>query len=189
MSLSSSDPLELPREKLPEASWFADEVHAHESSLKAYLRGSFPTVRDVDDLVQESYLRIWRARLAHPIHSTKSFLFQVARHLALDLVRRNRVSPVRPVPDPAALSVMDDRPGVAEAACTQDELHLLARAIQDLPPRCRAIMILRQIEGVSQKEIAVRLGISVLTVQTHVVNGLRRIEEFFRLHRATRLDE
>jgi RNA polymerase sigma-70 factor (ECF subfamily) len=189
MSLSSSEPLDLPRDKLPEARWFAEEVHAHDSSLKAYLRGSFPTVRDVEDVVQESYLRIWRARLVHPIHSTKSFLFQVARHLALDLVRRNRISPVQPVPDPAALCVMDDRPGVAETVCTQDELQLLARAIQDLPPRCRAIMILRQIEGVPQKEIAARLGISVLTVQTQVVNGLRRIEEFFRLNRATRWEK
>jgi RNA polymerase sigma-70 factor (ECF subfamily) len=94
MSVSPSNPLELPRDRVPEARWFADEVHRHELALKAYLRGSFPSVRDIDDVVQESYLRVWRARLAHPIHSTKSFLFQVARHLALDLVRRDRVSPI-----------------------------------------------------------------------------------------------
>jgi RNA polymerase sigma-70 factor (ECF subfamily) len=43
-------------------------------------------------------------------------------------------------------------------------------------------MILRQIEGVSQKEIAARLGLSELTVQTHVVHGLRRLEAYFRHH-------
>jgi RNA polymerase sigma-70 factor (ECF subfamily) len=69
---------------------------------------------------------------------------------------------------------------VVEAACTQDELKLLAQAIHALPARCREIMILRQIEGVPQKEIAARLGLSVLTVQVHVVNGLRRLETYFR---------
>src|SRR5438876_12279709 len=58
--------------------WFAAEVHAHERSLRAYLRGAFPSVRDVDDVVQESYVRVWKARLAHPIQSARSFLFQVA---------------------------------------------------------------------------------------------------------------
>jgi len=180
MSLSSPDPLQLPPGPASQARWFTEEVHAHDSSLKAYLRESFPSVRDMDDVVQESYLRIWKARLGQPIRSTKSFLFQVARNLALDLVRRDRVSPIESVPDLAGLTVVDERPGVAETACTQDELHVLAQAIHALPTRCRQVMVLRQIENLSQKEIAERLGLSVLTVQVHVVKGLRRIEAFFR---------
>jgi hypothetical protein len=49
------------------ARWFAEEVQPHEASLRAYMRGAFPMVRDVDDVVQESYLRVWRARAAQPI--------------------------------------------------------------------------------------------------------------------------
>jgi RNA polymerase sigma-70 factor (ECF subfamily) len=90
------------------------------------------------------------------------------------------------IPDLAALPVMDGRPGVAEVACTNDELVLLAQAIHALPARCREVMIMRQIEGASQKEIARRLGISELTVQTHVVQGLRRIEAFFGVLGAAR---
>jgi RNA polymerase sigma-70 factor (ECF subfamily) len=162
------------------ARWFKDEVQPHGAQLRSYLRGAFPTVRDVDDVVQESYLRVWRARLERPIRSAKSFLFQVARHCAIDLVRRERVSPEVALPDLAALSVLDDGPGVAEVACTREELALLAQALLALPPRCREVMLLRQIEGLPQKEIARRLGLSELTVQTHVVNGLRRVEEFMR---------
>jgi RNA polymerase sigma-70 factor (ECF subfamily) len=168
------------------ARWFRDEVHAHEGQLKSYLRGSFPAVRDVEDVVQESYVKIWRAKLARPITSTKSFLFQVARNLALDLIRREKISPEIACPDLSALSVLDDRPGVAEAACTQEELDLLARAIDALPDRCREVMILRQIKGLSQKEIAAQLGLSVFSVQTYVVRGLRRLEEYFRRHHVQR---
>ena len=100
------------------ARWFAAEVQPHEPALRGYLRGSFPAVRDVDDVVQESYLRMWRARAAQPIASARSFLFQVARRLALDTVRRERISPVAHVPNLAALPVAADGPGTADLACT-----------------------------------------------------------------------
>lgn len=164
--------------------WFAEEVTPHEPSLRAYLRGSFPSVHDVDDVVQESYLRVWRARLSAPVRSTKAFLFLVARHLAVDLVRRDRISPFDRRHDANILLVCDEGRDVAEAVCTRDEVALLARALHVLPARCREVMILRQIEGLSQKEIASRLGLSVLTVQVHVVKGLRRLEAFFRDHGA-----
>jgi RNA polymerase sigma-70 factor (ECF subfamily) len=156
--------------------WFADEVQPHEPQLKSYLKGSFPGVRDVDDVVQESLLRVWQARAARPIASAKSFLFSVARHLAIDLLRRRKIAPFEPLPDSEVWSVMDDRPDAAESACTREEIDLLVQALAELPPRCREVMLLRQIEGVPQKEIARRLGLSELTVQTHVVHGLRRLE-------------
>lgn len=169
-----------------QADWFLREVHPHDAQLKAYLRGSFPGVRDVDDVVQESYLRLWRARLTQPIRSAKSFLFQVARHLAIDTVRRRSISPEIPCPDPARLHLLDLRRRVADTACLHQELDLLARALEALPSRCREVMILRQIKGHSQKEIARALGLSELSVQTYVVRGLRRMEALMRKHHVRR---
>lgn len=54
-------------------------MHAHDEQLKSYLRLAFPTVRDVDDIVQESYLRTWRRQSSQPIRAAKAFLFTVAR--------------------------------------------------------------------------------------------------------------
>ena len=164
--------------------WFEREVHAHEAQLKSYLGSSYPLGRDVEDVVQEAYLRVWKVRLSRPIHSAKSFLFQVARHLAIDLLRRNRVSPLDSLPDFSTLSVLDDGHGVTEIACSREEIALLGRAFDALPGRCREVMIMRQVHGIPQREIARQLGLSELTVQTHVVNGLRRIEAF--MHRYAR---
>lgn len=162
------------------ARWFIDEVHAHDSSLRAYLRGSFPLVRDVDDVVQESYVRVWKARPAEPIRSARAFLFRVARHLALDWLRRDRSSPIDGVTDLADLRVLDNGPGVAESACVQEETALLLAAIDALPPRCREIVILRKLRGLPQKEIAARLGLSEQTVQVQIGRGVRKCEEFLR---------
>jgi RNA polymerase sigma-70 factor (ECF subfamily) len=160
--------------------WFADELHPHDSLLKAYLRRAYPSIRDVDDVVQESYLRVWKARAAHPIASAKAFLFQVARHLALDVTRRNRASPIKGVTDLAALSVLDPKPSADEIACSREEIELLAQAIHRLPARCREIVVLRKLKCMSQKEIAAQLGISEQTVQVQVLRGVKKITEYLR---------
>jgi RNA polymerase sigma-70 factor (ECF subfamily) len=162
------------------ARWFTDEVHPHDSSLKAYLRGAFPAVRDVDDVVQESYLRVWTARAAQPIRSAKAFLFTVARRLALDLVRRERRSPFVPVKDLEALFVSTDAPNAGELAATAGDVHLLAAAIDSLPARCREIFILCHLEGLPQRVVAERLGLSENTVAVQSARGLHRCEAFVR---------
>ena len=95
------------------------------------------------------------------------------------MLRRRETSRTEAVCDLAALPVLDHKPSAADAACQSEELWLLAQAIHALPARCREVMILRKIEGLSQKEIAVRLGIAEGTVQVHIGRGLRQLEDFF----------
>ncbi len=162
------------------ARWFAAEVHPHDAQLKAYLRSSFPAVRDIDDVVQESYLRIWRSRAVQPIHSAKAFLFKVARHVALNLVDRQRASPVMVVGDLAALPVLDSRPGVVETVSKNEKIRLLVLALATLPPRCREITILRKLKGVPQRDVAAQLGLSEKTVEEQVARGVKRCEDYLR---------
>lgn len=160
--------------------WFSENVHPHHSSLKAYVRSSFPHLRDVDDVVQESYLRLIKARATYPIRFGKAFLFTVARNVAINLLQRQRVSPVLPVADLASLAVIDEKADVPESACSKEEIALLADGIEALPARCREVFILRRIKGVSQKEIAAELGISEQTVQVQVQRGVKHCAEFLR---------
>ncbi len=160
--------------------WFSEEVHRHDASLKAYLHGSFPAVRDVDDVVQESYLRIWQARAIEPVRSARAFLFRIARNLALDLVRRERCSPVGMVADLAALPVPAESPSAASAASTNEKIALLATALLALPPIGRQVVMMRRLEGLSRAETAQQLGIAEKTVDEHLARGLRKLEEHLR---------
>lgn len=170
----------MPPHDTETARWFADEVQPHEPALRGYLRGSFPAVRDVDDVVQESYLRMWRARAAQPIQSARAFLFTVARRLALDLVRREAISPLRGVDDLTELPVAEERPGAVESIGERDKIRLLSEAVGSLPAKCREIVLLHKIQGLTQREVAARLGVAEKTVENQVALGVKRCEEFFR---------
>ena len=168
--------------------WFAEEVQPHEALLRNYLRGVFPAVRDVDDVVQESYLRILRARAAQPIASAKAFLFQVARRLALDRVRRERHDFVADFKD--ADQVLSPRSvTLDDPAANAERIRLLADAIERLPERCREVFILRKLNNVSQKETAARLGLSERTVEVQVSRGMRRCEAYLRQRGITGLND
>ncbi len=175
-------PLELTDWGNPVAAqdWFERQVHAHDAKLKAYLRGSFPAVHDVEDVVQESYLRIWRARARQPIESARAFLFQIARRVALDLVRKARNSPVDPMADVVHLRAAADAPDAVEAVSLQEKINLLAEALVALPPRSRQIVMLCKFDGRLRREVADELGISEKTVDEHLWRGIRRIEEYLR---------
>lgn len=163
-----------------QARWFADEVHAHDGQLRAYLRGSYPTVRDVDDVVQESYLRTWKARLTHPIASTKSFLFQVARNLAIDVVRKKLSSPADSLVDLDSLSVLEEGADAAATLSRQEKIDLLIAALATLPERTREIVFLRKFHCLPQKEVAARFRISERTVESQLAKGMKRCADYLR---------
>ena len=163
-----------------QARWFSEEIHVHEPSLRAYLRSAFPWLTDVDDLVQDAFVRIWRAGSSERVRSGKAFLFKAARNAALDLYRRRRVLTIESVADFERLSVYQEGPGVAETVARNQELEILESAIRALPDRCRQVLTLRKIYGLSQREVAGRLGISEHTVEVQVANGLRRCERYLR---------
>lgn len=163
-----------------QARWFVEEVHAHDAALKTYLRSSFPAIRDVDDIAQESYLRIWKHRAIDPIRSAKAFLFKVAQHLALDTVRRQRRSPLENVGDLTSLGAFDQAPGAEDILTREESTQLLIQAIDALPGRCRQVVILRKLKLLSQRETAAILGISQKGVDIQLARALDRCREFFR---------
>lgn len=180
MSIPST--LSEPAPSAERARWFKDEVHAHDAQLKAYLRGAFPAVRDVDDVVQESYLRVWQARAREPIRSAKGLLYLVARRVALNFLRKSRNAPFAAYGEETALRVFDEKADVGEAAILQERTELLAEALMSLPPRCREITVLHKVQGIPQKEVALRFGLSERTVEVHVRTGVARCLDYLRKH-------
>lgn len=155
--------------------WFAEEVHPHDACLRSYLRSSLPPSADVDDVVQESYIRIWKARAREPITSAKAFLFRIARNLALDRLRRQRSAPMLGMDNLDALPAPDDATSAVDSISRQEKEQLLAEALATLPPRGRELIILCKLDRLSHREAAEKLGISERTVGEHLLRSTRRL--------------
>ncbi len=64
----------------------------------------------------------------------------------------------------------------------RQRIRMLAEAMAGLPPQCSRVFLLRKVYGLSYKEIAERLGISVSTAEKHAALGLLRCSEYLRQH-------
>lgn len=163
----------------PEQSrWFAEEVKPHEKSLRSYLRQSVRSINDVDDIVQECYMRMLRVQAAGDVVSSRALLFTVARNVVRDLMRRGAVAKLEPLG--ATTCLIEEGPGVVDFVSRKEELALLGEAILTLPERCREVFVLRRLKGVPQREIAIRLGISENTVETLVSRGIHACLQFMQ---------
>lgn len=174
-----------PRERVPAglsrqelSDWFGAEVRPHESSLRAYLKARFPTVADLDDLVQEALSRVAQMRQRGPVASAKSLLFTVARNLAFSQLRREQVISFEGMGNLDGLRVLVDAPDAAESASTAQEIELLQEALRHLPHRCRQVLTLRMVYGLKSREIADRLGIAEHTVCNQMTIGFERCRQF-----------
>jgi RNA polymerase sigma-70 factor (ECF subfamily) len=156
----------------------------NEAALKRYLRRFVGSREAADDLAQEAFLRAFAAESLHAIEAPKAFLFKISKNLALnELARRSSVT-MQPLGDFEGQDVLEDssQPAVDDVIDNRERIRLLARAIAALPPQCAKVFILRKMQGLSQKEIAARLNISVRTVENHVALGLSRCRAYMRDH-------
>jgi RNA polymerase sigma-70 factor (ECF subfamily) len=132
----------------------------------------------VDDVVQEAFIRVLKARENGTLQAPKAFLFATARNLALDSLRRHAVSRTEGLVEEELLSVLDDGESIPENVARQQELALLTEAVQALPERCRQIMTLRLVYGFTQKVIGEKLGISDRTVAAQLAIGTQKCTDF-----------
>ena len=171
----------LPYDDVKVKLWYERHLMPHEAMLRAWLRSKFEREFEIDDIVQEAYMRVLQARETTDINSPKAFLFATARNVALGKVKKQRSSGEFSLGDLDELGILDEQADVFEEIARSEELELLTRAVQSLPVRCRQIVTLRKIYGMPQREIARELGISEKTVEAQSAIGMKRMTKFFRL--------
>ena len=154
----------------------------NEQSIKRLLSRFLARRQDVDDIAQETFLRAFAAEASQDVIAPKAFLYRIARNLALNEISRLSNSATDYIEDSADPDVV----GISEQVSGEDYVYgrqkmaMFAEAISSLPAQCRHVFLLRKVHGLSQKEVAERLGISVSTVEKHVATGLLKTSEYLR---------
>lgn len=161
---------------------FQSEVVALEPALRVWLAREHPALRiELDDIIQESYCRFIRAQAKGPIRCARTYLFGIARHVALNLHRRQKKNchvPLNEVPEESTMLIEEE--DVVQTITHKQELALTAEAIRMLPDRCREIVTLHTVEGLTYREIARKLGLAEETVRVQMARAVRKCTAFLR---------
>jgi RNA polymerase sigma factor (sigma-70 family) len=155
--------------------WVRTEIMPHETAVRNWLRRSKVAAEDIDDLIQEAYCKLVSLDTVEHISRPDGYFFRIVRNLLMDHIRRSAIVRFETVEEMALSSVCSEEASPEQIVGTQGELEQVWRLIRKLPPRCRQIIELRKVEGISQKEIARRLGITESTVENEAALGMRLI--------------
>lgn len=155
--------------------WVGSNIVPHEGTLRSYLRQMAVPECEVNDIIQDAYVRISALNSVAHIRSGRAYLFTTARHVMLDRVRRERIVPIDSIADMDVLLVASEDPGPERRVSARLELERVRRLIDGLPDLCRKVFELRRIEGISQREIATQLGLPEHTVEAQAHRGLKLI--------------
>jgi RNA polymerase sigma factor (sigma-70 family) len=153
--------------------WFKREILPLEPMLERYLRRNWRDQSEVQDIRQDVYVRIYGSAGRERPLNAKCFLFQVARNLMIDRLRRKNVVVFDSFADFEAMDLAEELPDLESSMAAQQEVSVLQDALTKLPPRCREIITLRKIEGLSQRDVAKKMGITEDTVESQVARGMR----------------
>lgn len=153
--------------------WFLEEVVPLEPMLVRFLTRNWRNRDEVADLLQEVYVRAFEAGAHERPRAVKPFLFAIARNLMIDRLRQMNVVSFEAVADFDKLNVIDDMPSPERLTSAREELRQLQKALDLLPPRCRQIVVWRKIDGLSQREVARRLGVTEEVVESQVAKAVR----------------
>ena len=133
---------------------------------------------DARDVVQEAYLRAWKGiRRFRGDAQFSTWMYRITANTAYTVVkrrRRNRAETLDDVDEPAELRV-EARP--EEAAESAELLDDIAAALRELAPKLRAIVILKDVYGLSNEEIAGELGISVAAAKVRLHRGRKKLRD------------
>lgn len=161
------------------ATWLSKHILPHEGALRAWLlikpRGDL----EVDDIVQETYAILADRESVESIRNPKAYAFEVAQSIILGHFRRGRIVSISTHPDVDAMGAVTDAPSPERQASDREELVNVAEMISALPRRCREVFVLRRVEGLSQRDISLRMGISEHTVEKHMTKALRKLMDRF----------
>ena len=161
------------------AIWLGRHVLPHEAALRAWLKRRNLVGLEIDDVIQETYTRLFQAESVAHIQDARNYAFQVAGSVVIDHLRRMKVVPIVSVPGLEYLEVDSQEPSPERQVIDRDELTRLAGMIARLPGKIRDVFTLRRVHGLSQREVAARLRLAESTVEKHMAKGFLMMSEWY----------
>jgi RNA polymerase sigma-70 factor (ECF subfamily) len=143
--------------------------------LRAHLTRILHSASDAEDVVQDAFLRLHRSGNLTAYEDLRAVAFKTAKRLALNVIRRRRSDALDRAHSDADTFVeaASSTPSPEEVLLAEEQDEIYVHAIAQLSPRCRQVIELRTVSELTYKEISDALGLSISTLEKHVVRGKR----------------
>lgn len=138
-------------------------------ALQRFVEGQLRGGHDGEDIVQETYVRLYSYRGTKPVADVGAFCFAVARNLIYDHLRRRRAMPVA---GELAEDIVCPQPRAEEILDYRQRVDILVGALRVMPPLRREIFLRRRLDGMAVAAIAADLEMSVAAIEKHCSRAL-----------------
>jgi RNA polymerase sigma-70 factor (TIGR02960 family) len=153
---------------------FGDQIGPHRSELVVHCYRMLGTIDEAEDAVQEAFTRAWQGRRTFRRSiSFRAWLYRIATNVCLDAIerrKRDRVEPefaVGPCPDDLLLDMPSSEIGPEARYDSHESISLaFLTVLQVLPPRQRAVLLLRDVLTLRAAEVGAVLEMSVVAVNS-----------------------
>lgn len=143
-----------------------------------------PNKEDVEDLMQETFIKCFAADLKESIRDPRAFIFRVAKNVAISEAKRKRHSTTTIIEDYERPEVYEGKKDV----CLENQLYdrrqlsIFLMVLAELPALQQRALLMRKVDGLKFKQIATRLDVSVSTVEKRVAAALLYCQDRLREH-------
>jgi RNA polymerase sigma factor (sigma-70 family) len=153
----------------------------YQARLRRLLAGRLQSTHIAEDVAQDLYFKLSRLVEHFPSpEDAQRYLVRMAINAATD---HQRVEGRRAELLAGVAELYDDQePSPEDGAVTRDEIAQLEQALRELPPKCRDVLYLSRVEGMTHTAIAERLGVSKSLVDKYAVRALLHCRERMRRH-------
>jgi len=143
-----------------------------------YIRRNWRVPEDVFDLTHDIYaLALHGARNGLPEH-TSGYVFAIARNHLIQQARRSQIVSIEFMANLDGVGPTPDLSTTDRHIDARDELRRALAGLSILPPRCREVVQLRKVEGLTTRETAERLGVGVDAIEQQLTKGMRALTDF-----------
>ena len=165
-----TDP-EARRSDISEA--FVEQQRPLRAFISRFIRGP----QDIDDIAQETFVRAFLAEQKGDIQHPKAYIYRVARNLAFETLSKKSTQLTSYIEDSCDLALLQSGEDIEVATIVKEKFDRVKVAIAEMPPQCQRVFIMHKVYGFKYKEISQQLGISVSTVEKHIMTGLKKCKQ------------
>ena len=156
-----------------------EDVETLYSALRTPLLNFFkrrlPQDEDPEDNLHALFKRAVEIRDKPHISMSRYLLFKIAGNMVTDRFRWRTRHHVQEMSDVSKVNVADTSPDQEQALAGKQRLQEFCARLKVLPDRCREVFLLHRVYGLSHKQVALKLGISVSTVEKHMIKATEKV--------------